>query len=245
MKQETCKEPTIWKSIVSVHPSGKQARVRAGIVVVQDDTRFTVNFTEFVNNFRQRNGRILFTIHGTIILQSNSSYASIFIEKRSSFTGAPFCGGRATITKFVTKIDTTALEFCKPVINNDLAVQKESEAERGSDITTESVGDGLQGQRSYKFFINLNKLSYGINISFANRSRRLTFTLIVKENSTNLCITGRISGPDEEGGAGRASEGEPAGGRRATGCGATWPARDGCGTGAAAAAPRRAPATHG
>ncbi|GBP78640.1 hypothetical protein EVAR_98567_1 [Eumeta japonica] len=30
-------------------------------------------------------------------------------------------GGRATITKFVTEIDTTALEFCKPVITIRLA----------------------------------------------------------------------------------------------------------------------------
>ncbi|GBP57402.1 hypothetical protein EVAR_51249_1 [Eumeta japonica] len=30
-------------------------------------------------------------------------------------------GGRTTVTKFVTEIDTTMLEFCKPVINSRLA----------------------------------------------------------------------------------------------------------------------------
>ncbi|GBP71830.1 hypothetical protein EVAR_80161_1 [Eumeta japonica] len=44
-------------------------------------------------------------------------------------------GGRATITKFFTEIDTTAFEFCKPVINSRFASlhrQEQLEAERGS-----------------------------------------------------------------------------------------------------------------
>ncbi|GBP58902.1 hypothetical protein EVAR_54698_1 [Eumeta japonica] len=43
-----------------------------------------------------------------------------FDYKAHSIDDFVHSGGRATITKFVIKIDTTTLKFCKPVVNNRL-----------------------------------------------------------------------------------------------------------------------------
>ncbi|GBP34871.1 hypothetical protein EVAR_95976_1 [Eumeta japonica] len=59
-------------------------QVRTGVVVMQDDETFTIIFTEFVNNFRQTNGRVQITIHDTIILQSSRSHVSNFVKKKEA-----------------------------------------------------------------------------------------------------------------------------------------------------------------
>ncbi|GBP71087.1 hypothetical protein EVAR_53367_1 [Eumeta japonica] len=71
---------------------------KTGIVVVQNDTRSTVIFTQFVNNFRQTNCRVAITIHGTIIIQITA--ATCRFIKREAIIRLEALGSCATLVGF-------------------------------------------------------------------------------------------------------------------------------------------------